>query len=81
MTRGETRRGVGSQRLRNGGSLEFPTSPFLVGRKLCVTQSDTSRRDNFPNTAGEVGPPGPDLAKISCLDQPVFIAGLPLPVH
>jgi sugar lactone lactonase YvrE len=68
-------------RLRNGGPLEFPTSPFLDGKKLCITQSDTTRRDNFPNTAGEVGPPGPDLAKISCLDQAVFTAGLPLPVH
>src|ERR1019366_1046723 len=65
--------------LRNGGPLEFPTSPFLVGRKLCITQSDTTRRDNFPNTAGEVGPPGPNVAKISCLDQPVFVPGLPLP--
>jgi sugar lactone lactonase YvrE len=67
--------------LRNEGPLEFPTSPFLLGRKLCITQSDTTRRDNFPNTAGEVGPPGPALAKISCLDQPVFFAGLPLPVR
>jgi sugar lactone lactonase YvrE len=67
--------------LRNGGPLEFPTSPFLVGRKLCITQSDTTRRDNFPNTAGEVGPPGPNLAKISCLDQEVLIPGLPLPVQ
>jgi len=66
-------------RLRNGGPLEFPTSPFLVGNKLCITQSDTTRRDNFPNTAGEVGPPGPNVAKISCLDQPVFVPGLPLP--
>ena len=57
--------------LRNGGPLEFPTSPFLDGKKLCVTQSDTTRRDNFPNTAGEVGPPGPALAKIWCLDQAV----------
>jgi sugar lactone lactonase YvrE len=67
--------------LRNGGPLEFPTSPFLVGRKLCITQSDTTRRDNFPNTAGEVGPPGPNLAKISCVDQAVFFTGLPLPIR
>jgi sugar lactone lactonase YvrE len=68
-------------RLRNGGPLEFPTSPFLLGRRLCITQSDTARRDNFPNKAGEVGPPGPLLAKVSCLDQPVLIPGLPLPVQ
>jgi hypothetical protein len=70
-----------TSRLRNAGPLEFPTSPFLTDRKLCLTQSDTSRRDNFPNSAGEVGPPGPLVAKVSCLDQPVFIAGLPLPVE
>jgi sugar lactone lactonase YvrE len=67
--------------LRNGGPLEFPTSPFLLGKKLCITQSDTTRRDNFPNSGGEVGPPGPLVAKISCLDQPVFVPGLPLPVQ
>jgi sugar lactone lactonase YvrE len=67
-------------RLRNGGPLEFPTSPFLSGRRLCVTQSDGSRRDNFPNTGGEVGPTVPGRAKISCLDQPLAAPGLPLPV-
>ena len=36
-------------RLRNEGPLEFPTSPVLVGRKLCLTNSDGTRRDNFPN--------------------------------
>jgi sugar lactone lactonase YvrE len=65
--------------LRNGGPLEFPTSLFLVGRKLCITESDTSRRDNFPSTAGEVGSGGL-LAKVACVDQPVLVPGLPLPV-
>jgi sugar lactone lactonase YvrE len=51
---------VGGDRLRNAGPLEFPTSPVLVGRKLCVTNSDGSRRDNFPNAAGEG-------AKINCV--------------
>ena len=41
---------VSSARLRNEGPLEFPTSPVLVGRKLCLAHSDGSRRDNFPNT-------------------------------
>ena len=72
---------VGAGQLRNQGPLEFPTSPFLTGRKLCVTQSDGSRRDNFPNTAGEVGPNLPERAKISCLDQRLAVAGLPLPVR
>jgi sugar lactone lactonase YvrE len=53
-------------RLRNGGPLEFPTSPFLLDRTLCVTSSDGNRRDNAPNTAGEVRPASPAVAKISC---------------
>jgi sugar lactone lactonase YvrE len=68
-------------RLRNVGPLEFPTSPFLVGRHLCLTQSDGNRRDNAPNTAGESAPTAPVRAKISCLDQPLPVAGLPLPVR
>ena len=47
-------------RLRNEGPLEFPTSPVLLGRKLCLTHSDGARRDNFPNTPGEG-------AKVSCV--------------
>lgn len=49
-------------RLRNQGPLEFPTSPVIVGRTLCVTSSDGARRDNFPNGPGEG-------AKVSCLDE------------
>jgi sugar lactone lactonase YvrE len=47
-------------RLRNEGPLEFPTSPVLVGRTLCLTHSDGARRDNSPATPGE----GP---KVSCV--------------
>jgi sugar lactone lactonase YvrE len=47
-------------RLRNLGPLEFPTSPVLVGRSLCVTNSDGGRRDNFPASGGDVG------AKVNC---------------
>jgi sugar lactone lactonase YvrE len=72
---------VGAGQLRNQGPLEFPTSPFLTGRKLCITQSDGSRRDNFPNAGGEVAPNTGAVAKVSCLDQRVAVAGLPLPVH
>jgi hypothetical protein len=68
-------------RLRNEGPLEFPTSPFLNARTLCLAHSDGSRRDNFPNTGGEVGPEGPELAKISCLDQRLDVPGLPVPVR
>ena len=67
-------------RLRNQGPLEFPTSPFLTGNKLCIASSDGGRRDNFPNTGGEVGPNSVERAKVSCLDQRVAVPGLPLPV-
>jgi sugar lactone lactonase YvrE len=65
---------------RNGGPLEFPTSPFLLGRTLCVTQSDGNRRDNSPNAAGEVGPGTGFAAKISCLDGRLHEPGGRLPV-
>lgn len=61
--------------------LEFPTSPFLSGKTFCTSQSDGNRRDNFPNTAGEISPAGPNIGKISCMDQEVIIPGMPLPVH
>jgi sugar lactone lactonase YvrE len=48
-----------ASRLRNEGPLEFPTSPVLVGHKLCLTHSDGGRRDNFSNAPGEG-------AKVSC---------------
>jgi sugar lactone lactonase YvrE len=47
-------------RLRNAGPLEFPTSPVLVGRRLCTTNSDGNRRDNSPLEPGE----GP---KVNCV--------------
>ena len=71
---------VTAERLRNDGPLEFPTSPVIVGRKLCLAHSDGNRRDNSPNSAGEVGP-GRDLAKLSCLDRRLPVEGLPLPVN
>jgi sugar lactone lactonase YvrE len=63
--------------------LELPTSPVLFGRRFCTANSDGNRRDNSPNSAGEVnqasatGPRG----KISCMDQPLEIPGLRLPVR
>jgi sugar lactone lactonase YvrE len=69
-------------RLRNGGPLEFPTSPFLAGHMLCVTQSDGARRDNFPSSGGEVGPaPAAARAKISCANARLPIGGLELPIR
>ncbi len=67
-------------KLRNLGPLEFPTSPFLVGNKLCTANSDGNRRDNSPNTAGEIGGAGQPKGKISCLDQWLPIPGLRLPL-
>jgi sugar lactone lactonase YvrE len=62
-------------KLRNGGPLEFPTSPFLLDHTLCVTSSDGNRRDNSPNTAGEARPGSATVAKISCLDQRLSVPG------
>jgi sugar lactone lactonase YvrE len=68
-------------RLRNTGPLEFPTSPVLAGHRFCTAHSDGNRRDNSPNTAGEIGGPGQDRGKISCLDQRVPVRGMALPVR
>ena len=67
--------------LRNAGPLETPTSPLLLGRVFCVTQSDGNRRDNSPSSAGEVGPGTPYVAKVSCLQGLLPIRGVPLPIH
>jgi sugar lactone lactonase YvrE len=67
--------------LRNGGTLETPTSPLLLGRVFCVTQSDGNRRDNSPNSAGEVGPGTPYLGKVSCLQGLLPVRGVALPIH
>ena len=63
--------------------LEFPTSPFLLGKTFCTANSDGNRRDNSPNSAGEVNQGGPVGArgKISCMDQELTIPGLALPVR
>jgi sugar lactone lactonase YvrE len=65
----------------NGRILEFPTSPFLLGNLFCTANSDGNRRDNSPNTAGEIGGTGADKGKISCMDQPLTYPGLPLPIQ
>jgi sugar lactone lactonase YvrE len=71
---------VAAASLRNQGPLEFPTSPFLSDRTLCTTSSDGNRRDNSPNSGGEVGPGTGFAGKISCADERLQVPGLPLPV-
>ena len=63
--------------------LEFPTSPFLARKLFCVANSDGNRRDNSPNSAGEINSGGAVGArgKVSCMNQPLHITGLPLPVR
>jgi len=63
--------------------LEFPTSPVLVGKTFCTANSDGNRRDNSPNSAGEVNQGGPVGArgKISCMDQELNIPGERLPAR
>ena len=80
-----------NSRLRNSSAtgegnkkiLEFPTSPFLLGNQFCTANSDGNRRDNSPNTDGEVNSSGPVglRGKISCMDQDLTSPGLPLPVQ
>jgi sugar lactone lactonase YvrE len=67
----------------NDHIVEFPTSPFLLGKKFCTSNSDGNRRDNSPNTAGEINSAGPvgRRGKISCMDQELTIPGLSLPVR
>jgi sugar lactone lactonase YvrE len=64
----------------NNHILELPSSPFLTGKLFCTSQSDGNRRDNSPNTAGEISPAGPNIGKISCMDQELKIPGLRLPI-
>ena len=66
--------------LRNQGPLEFPTSPVVSGHRFCTTNSDGNRRDNSPNTAGEIGGASQPKGKISCMEQRVNVPGLPLPI-
>lgn len=66
--------------LRSAGPLEFPTSPFLLGDLLCTANSDGNRRDNAPNTAGEIGGAGQPRGKVACMNPRLVIPGLPLPV-
>jgi len=71
--------GLRNKAVDNTRVLEFPTSPFLSGTKLCVTSSDGDRRDNSPASGGEISPSGSLKGKISCMDQPLSSPGLPLP--
>ena len=61
----------------NDHILELPTSPFISGHRLCVANSDGNRRDNSPNSAGEINSGGAVGArgKIACMDQEVNIPG------
>ena len=69
--------------LRNGGprQLETPASPIVSGQRLCTSNSDGNRRDNFPSTGGEIGGTGAPRGKISCLDQRLATPGLRLPIN
>ena len=68
-------------RLRNTGPLESPASPVVVDRRVCTSNSDGNRRDNSPNTAGEISPTGAFRGKIVCLDQRVNVQGIELPIR
>ena len=68
----------------NNHILEFPTSPVLEGKTFCTANSDGNRRDNSPNTAGEINSANAaedKRGKISCMDQDLRIPGMRLPVR
>ena len=67
--------------LRNLGPLETPTSPILVGHKLCTANSDGNRRDNSPSSAGEIGGTGAPKGKISCMSPDWVFSGTALPAR
>jgi sugar lactone lactonase YvrE len=64
----------------NNHILEFPSSPYLNGTVFCTANFDQDRRDNSPAAAGEANGTTV-LGKISCMNQPAVIPGLPLPVR
>jgi sugar lactone lactonase YvrE len=55
--------------LRNTGPLEFPTGIRVEGNRVCVSHTDTGRRDNAPPAAGELNPTGELRGKINCMDE------------
>jgi sugar lactone lactonase YvrE len=63
----------------NSTILEFPTSPFLLGKTFCTSNSDGDRRDNSPRSAGEINAAN-GQGKISCMNEDLKIPGLPLPL-
>jgi sugar lactone lactonase YvrE len=65
-------------KLRNGGPMEFNTSPVLSDRKFCTANLDANRRDNSPNSGGEIGG---TVGKISCMNQRLSDPGMRLPVR
>ena len=65
----------------NSAILEFPTSPFLLGKTFCTANSDGDRRDNSPRADGEINAgSGTARGKISCMTEDLKIPGLPLPI-
>lgn len=68
-------------KLRNAGPLESPASPVVVNHRFCTSNSDGNRRDNSPNTAGQIGGPGQDRGKISCINERITFDGIALPLR
>jgi hypothetical protein len=48
---------------------------------MCLAQTDVARRDNVPNTTGEIGGATGMLGKLACAEQPFSIPGLRLPLR
>ncbi len=63
--------------LRNAGALEFPTTPFIVGKKLCVAQLGRLASRQLPEHGGQVSNKG----KISCTTNNLPAKGVPIPIR
>ena len=68
-------------KLRNQGPLESPASPVVAGHRFCTSNSDGNRRDNSPNSAGEIAPAAANKGKITCIEERVNVKGVSLPVR
>lgn len=66
--------------LRNGGPLEFNSSPVIRVKTLCTANFDRGRRDNFPASGGSLDPAGANRGNIVCMKEELPFEGLALPV-
>jgi len=68
----------------NLGPLQFPSSPFILGKELYITNSDSGRGDDYPPGGGEIPRTVNGITykgKISHLKLRLHVPGMRLPVE